>query len=466
MSIAGSGPLQCLRGAYASRWLPLAVYALMALLFLGPALRPGYLLTLDMVFAPEMIFEDQFFGLRSGTGASSPYLMVLQGASHLIPGWLVQKIILVLTFTLAGLGTHRLVPFGRVASYYAGFLYMLNPFTHVRLLAGQWALLASYAVVPFAVKAFLQFLETGRTRDIVKVALLWTIAGVFQLHGFALLAIIFLVITVVHVLKARSRLSTVIALSKPAFVGALAFVLLNLYWVLPTLSRVGARVSNIGLDEMQFFSPVSLSGRPVVLEVAALEGFWRARGLMPGGLSSLWWVPFVGMTFLWVYGLTGALQRRNSRPEILAFGFLAFLGLFLALGVSTPVSRPVFEFLWDQVPFFRGFRDSHKFLIVLVLAYTYLGAFGVREIRVGVSAVRLDFLSSRWRGAHRHLTLLLAMVVLLVPLSYGVRVAGFSGQVHPTHYTAEWYDARELIAAEQGRTNVLVLPWHQYLDIS
>ena len=450
----------------ATGWLPVAVYGIAALLILGPGLGPGYLLTLDMVFAPEMSFKDQFFGLGVDTWASSPYRLVLQGASHLMPGWVVQKAILVLTFTLAGFGAYRLVPFGKVASYYAGFLYMLNPFTHMRLLAGQWTLLASYAVLPFAVKAFLRFLEMGRTRDVVKVALLWTLAGVFQLHGFVLLGVIFLVLTLVHVLKARSRMETVLVLSRPALIGAMVFVLLNLYWLVPALSGGGAPASRIGADEIQFFAPTSLSGRPVVLEVAALEGFWRAPGLVPSGLSSFWWVPFIGMTFLWVYGLTGALQRRNTRPEVLAFGLLAFLGLFLALGVSTPVSRPVFEFLWDQVPFFRGFRDSHKFLMALILAYAYLGALGVHNIRAEVSAVRLDLFSGRWRGAHRHLALVLAVVVLLVPLSYAVRVAGFSGHVHSTHYPAEWYDARELIATEQGRTNVLVLPWHQYLDIS
>ena len=465
MSIGASGLLQRWRAASDSGWLPLVVYGIAALMVLGPALSPGYLLTLDMVFAPQMSFKEQFFGLTVGTWASAPYLMVLQGSSHLIPGWLIQKTILVLAFAFAGLGAYRLVPFGKVPGYYAGFLYMFNPFTHVRLLAGQWTLLISYAVIPFAVKAFLQFLETGRTRDVVKVSLLWTLAGVFQIHAFALLGIIFLVVAAVHVLKSGSRMHVVAAFSRSVFVGSVVFVLLNLYWMLPTLSGSGERIFNIDMDEMQFFAPVSLSGRPVALEVAALEGFWTARGLVPSDLSSPRWALFAGVIFLWTYGLVRSLQRRNGRPQALAFGLLAFLGLLLALGVSTPVSRPVFEFLWDKAPFFRGFRDSHKFLTLLVLAYAYLGALGVRHLLTVVTSVRFHPWFAHWRVAPRQLGLALAVAVLLIPLGYGVRLAGFSGQVHPTHYPDAWYEARESIVAGPPQTNVLVLPWHQYLDI-
>jgi hypothetical protein len=457
---------QWFTGIAGIRLLPLLVYSVGALLVLGPALGPGYLLTLDMVFAPSMHSGDQFYGLTPNTWASLPYLLVIQGATTLFPSWLVQKFVLFLALMLAGLGAHRLIPFGQLASYYGGFLYMVNPFTQVRQLAGQLTLLISYALIPFAVKSFLDFLKTGRTRDVVKVALWWSLAGVFQLHGFALLALIFFILTAVHLLRAPSFKQALFALVKPGIVGATIFLFINLYWLVPVFSEGGERITSIGSREIAFFAPTSLSGRPVALEVAAMEGFWRARGLVGSSLSSAWlWVPFSGVLLLWANGLVGSLQNRGLRTTGLMFSLIALAGLILALGASTPMTRWVFERAWDNVPLFKGFRDSHKLVALLVLSYAYLGALGLRDLRAGVSSAGAERFR-QWSGRiGKFAIFIIVALAFAIPVSYMVRFFGFSDQVNPTSYPVEWYEARQFIANDPQPSNILVLPWHQYLDI-
>jgi len=139
------------------------VYAVVALLILLPLLGRGYILTLDMVFTPHIRWP------VGGTN-SYPFWVLLHYLNQLLPSDVIQKLLLFTIFLLAGVGMHRLVrnidvrckqTAGQytLGAFVAGTLYMVNPFTYERLMAGQYAVLFGYALLPWLARALLIFLE-------------------------------------------------------------------------------------------------------------------------------------------------------------------------------------------------------------------------------------------------------------------------------------------------------------------
>jgi hypothetical protein len=127
-------------------------------------------------------------GLNLGLDSLLPFHYLANAVNAVLPGWLIQKLILLAIFTLAGLGMHRLVPAESLwAKYAAGVLYVINPFTYSRFMTGQYLVLAGYALMPWFVGHCYDFLDTPTWRTALRLTL-WTAAiGFLSIHflGFA-----------------------------------------------------------------------------------------------------------------------------------------------------------------------------------------------------------------------------------------------------------------------------------------
>ena len=91
------------------RWLPTAWAFLLAGLLLGPALGPGYVLTYDMVWVPDLALRDDFLGLGSALPRAVPSDAVVAVLDEVVPGMLLQKLVLVGSLVAAGAGGAALV---------------------------------------------------------------------------------------------------------------------------------------------------------------------------------------------------------------------------------------------------------------------------------------------------------------------------------------------------------------------
>jgi len=205
-----------------------------------------------------------------------------------------------------------------------------------------------------------------------------------------------------------------------------------------------------------------------------MHGFWRAGYTYAKDILPFWWLLFAFILALAVYGFvsnyrkTGAFSNtsmeKNSAAAkhsvsgwvVLSFGIIGVASFLLALGASTEVTRLPFEWLWEHLPFFRGFRDSHKFVALLALSYAYLGGMGVNE------------LGRVFRQQTKRLltvtTAALIVVVLLIPPVYSFTMFGFYGQLGTTDYPQEWYETNHHLNQDEDDFNVLFLPWHLYMD--
>ena len=96
-------------GAAALRLAPVLWSSLLAVLMLGSALGPGFVLTYDMVWVPDLAVRGDFLGLGSSLPRAVPSDMVVALLDEVVPGMVLQKAVLVGTLVVAGAGAWRLV---------------------------------------------------------------------------------------------------------------------------------------------------------------------------------------------------------------------------------------------------------------------------------------------------------------------------------------------------------------------
>jgi hypothetical protein len=418
-------------------------YTLLAALILGPLLLPGYVLTFDMSWTPHL-------PVASVGDNSWPFFAFLKALNIVIPSMALQKLLLLGLFVMAGVGAHKLArpPAGQWAAYLAGILYAVNPFTYTRLMAGQYLVLAGYALLPWFVRALLRLLEQPGWRRAVALVAWAAVIGAVSIHSVGFLALLFITVVLAWA-WGRWRQLWATAGWLALVVGA--WIVASAYWLVPlVLDRSSAARAIAGFDPSQF-AAYATSGRGggVPLAVLSLQGFWgdtQGQYVLASATGALFWLAFAALMALVIIGLWRGFRTRDRLGVALAIaGFIAWL---LAMGIAWAPAAGLTHWLVAHVPFYRGYREPQKWAAVLALAYAYLGALGLRQLR--------DWL----RGWPREAA---TIVALLVPLALAPMLLwGAGGQLRSVAYPAGWYDLnRRLSALPPG--GVVLFPWHEYL---
>jgi hypothetical protein len=437
--------------------LAAAYFLALALAAFLPTLGGGFLLQLDMVFAPNPSYLR--FALASKGPlyyGRLPLVALLDVVTLAAPDWALQRTLLVGAVAGAGVAAYAATDGQRTEGrLFAGTLYAVNPFVYTRLLAGQWYVVLGYAVLPLAVRAFHDYV-TGERPQLYR-ALGWaTLVAVFDPHIVVLLALAGAV-----VLGFDARAHGPAALARAGRVGVFTLGV-NAYWLLPagfSLLAGDSQLSTVTAADLAVFSPEGAVAGNVPLSVSMLYGFWRGGYTFPFHLVPLWAVVagFAGLLSLAVYGWLGSDDAFAG-----ALALTSLVGGFLALGVATAVSAPVFRAV-AATPVGAGMREAGKFVALLALGYALLGARGVTRLRADLDATLASWHPDRERLA-RVVTLGLVVAVVVSPLAYTFpMVLGFWGGFEPTDYPADWHTAADRFEHDDDRYRVLYLPWHQYL---
>lgn len=434
-------------------WGVVGAYLLLGLLILGPAVGGGYILAFDMVFTPRM-------PPPSAINHLMPYTTLLWLLNSILPTWLLQKLLLLAILTGAGLGMHRLMPAPSTwAKYAAGLFYVINPFTYERLMAGQYLVLAGYALLPWLVAALLQMVRQPDWKNGLKLAA-WLIAiSVVSLHtmGFAIMLVLIAAgLGVWHWRQNKPRLARMAAAIGLAL---LVFVTASSYWLVPLVTHRSSQAALIsGFDERHFLS-FRTEGDPVIGvpgNVLALYGFWGEREgwyVSPKVAAPYWWV--VGLALLALMAGGAIWGWRQKYRLILAFMLAALgLGWVLAQGIMGSPFAHFNHWLFDHLPFYRGYREPGKFVALVALAEALLLGLGVAAVHSW--AVRRHPRS--WLGQYG------PGLLLMLPLLYTPNMAwGGAGQLRAVDYPRDWYNLNAQLANPASGGQVLFLPWHQYM---
>ncbi len=407
----------------------------LSLAILLPVLRPGYVLSYDMVFVPDLGFRTDFLGLGSGLPRAVPSDAVVSLLDEVIPGGVLQKVILVAALGLAGLGARHLVPADNLTAQLAATsLYVWNPFVAERLGIGHWPLLLAYAALPWLYVAARRVRAGGSA---LPAMVLWLAVASLSAAG-GVIATLFALTCVVG----RGR----VALKRTVLVG-LGALAVNAPWIV-----AGALHGNGALSDprgVEVFAARAEGLLSLPLTVLGLGGIWNAE-VMP--VSREGWpavaalVTMVGVSAAGIWRWRGHVPRRD-RTALLA---AAAVGLLVTLMGS--LLPQVLVWLGSTVPGSGLLRDGSRFLALLApLAACWFG--------LGVSALT-DLVRTH------SLRLALTTVAVLLPIALLPDLGfGLGGQLRAVQFPSEYSEARRAVddrLRQRGEGDILLLPFNSY----
>ena len=335
----------------------------LGLLALGPGLRRGFLLSYDMVFVPRMPFSTALPGLDPPRAVPSD--LVIAVASRIVPGDIVQKLVLLAIFVLACAGAAALLDREPLLARLAGgVFYAWNPYVGERLIIGQWALLLGYAGLPWVLRAMISPNEPGwRWTARLCLSLVPAVIG-----GFAAMAITALVL-VPAALLTRSVRRAAIALA--------ALVIGSLPWLIPALQHpVYADPGGVAAFAARADTPFGSVG-----SLLMLGGSWNAQ-TVPKGYGGAWSALWLAVVFVALAGYLPSAVRERRWPGL---GVAAIAGLLIAcIGVTAP-GRDLLRSVIGAWPGAAVLRDAQQFVAPLALAEA--AGFGVVVARAMNPAV-------------------------------------------------------------------------------
>ncbi len=424
--------------------------AALATLALAPLLARGYVLVYDMVFVPRTQLTGELLGLGTSVARAVPSDLLVALGSRALPADVLQKLLLLAIFVAGGWGAARLAPATTaVGGAAAAALYVWNAHVYERLLMGHWALLVSYAALPWVVSAAIAYREG--TRGVRGLVVGLAVAACGSPPGGVIAAVTALAVVAwpASRLGARARSAPRRPPLRLAAAVLGAGLLLNAPWWVPSVLRPGGvpvRPAGAAAFASRPDGPLGTVG-----SLLGLGGIWNARVVPPGHGSWLWWPGFAVVLAIAVLGWRVVLRRW---PRGAALGLLAaaVAGLVLAAAYAVPGLRALVDLTVQHLPGGGLVRDAQKFVAPLAL---------VEAVGFGVGAERL-LAATRGRRTRAALAaILVAAPVLLLPaLAWGA-----AGRLAAVDYPPEWAEARAVMSADPVPGAVLVLPWHLYLAL-
>lgn len=411
-------------------WLPRVWCLLLTLLLLGPALAPGYVLTYDMVWVPQLSLRPDFLGGATAVPRAVPSDAVVAVLDNLVPAMVLQKAMLVGALLAAGWGARRLVldlvgpkrSVGLVAELLVIGVAVWNPFVVERLWMGHWTVLLGYGALPWIVRAGLAAGSGGR------VPWLALLLGSLS-HSAGLVSAAALLVTG---LRPRAGWRTNLRL-------VLAVVMVNAPWVVAGWVHRAGAVSAAGSDQ---FAAIGSGSVPGPLAWLALGGIWNLS-VVPGSLQGVSaWLAVVA-----VIALAGAGARSwwGSTPRPTALRLVVLWAIGYGIALLTWAAPGLVTLLGEQ-PGFGAIRDGSRMLALCLPLLVMLLAHGVMTLRKRLA----DPITWYSMAA----LMVLAPVALLPDAALG---GGRLEAVHPPQVNDR---ARALVDPAHGE--VLVLPFTSY----
>jgi hypothetical protein len=396
----------------------------LALLQLAPVLGRGYVLLRDLVFVPRLPLTSSLLGIDNVPRAV-PSDLVVALLSRIVPGDVVEDVVLVALVTVGAWGAGRLLRPSLPAAVAAAALYGWNPYLSERLGIGQWAILLGYAAAPWLAAAA-RDLRVATPRAGRRLFLWMALAAVGGASAEVLAALV-----VVPVLMWPGGAGP----WRRLMVAGSALAVVALPWAVPALTQpAGAPADRVGaiLFAARPDTPLGTAG-----SLLTLGGVWDSGSAPPG--RSLWLVALVALavTVASGWGLTRARLRWD--PAFVA-GLTAAgaVGFALALWGAVPGIRSGLTWITSHAQAADLLRDGQRSLAPFVLV-----------VAVGWGTAVAELVAIRRRAWALALTPLL----LLPAAAWGI-----DGELVATHWPPEWLD----VASASQRLPpgpVLVLPW-------
>lgn len=419
--------------AWARRWSlawPWLVGCVLAVVVLGPALGRGNLFLLDADFVPRYPVPSGVWGLGPAIPRRVPLGLLMAWTSVPLGGALAAKLVLGGLVVLAFVGAGRVVSeMGWLARLGAGALYALSPFALTRLGAGQWNVLAAYAVLPWVLAVLLSPGKRPARTFLAALAMAATgsVGGIFA--GLAV---------GVGLLAERDR---------AALRGAALALIAQAPWLVPGLVVVSGGGTKLASSTA---FPTQARGLVGELGLFAGHGFWRSASQV-GGQADLGVAVLGGILLALAILGAGSLPRQWRWRAVV----LACVGVVLSLASALPWTRGAYQAVTSTIvgsPFREGGRNMALTLVWMAPA----AAGGARRLG-GVRQLAGE--RGRLTPAALSTVPVLVALVLAIPGLWGV-----GGRLTPVKIPRSWGIARAAVHRAPGP--VLALPFYYHLPLN
>lgn len=421
------------------RAVPAAWSSLLALLLLGPALGPGYVLSFDMVWVPDLVLRADVLGVGSGLPRAVPSDAVVAVVDEVLPGALLQDLVLLAALVLGGLGADRLlaaVGLGTAARLAGLTLWQWNPYVVERLVLGHWPVLVGYAALPWVLRGAARWRAEGRCP-----AWLLLVVPLGSLSVSAGLATSLALLVVLAAGRARVR--------RLLAAGGLALAA-QAPWLVSGLLHAGAAVTD--REGAALFALSDEGLLPAPLAALSLGGVWNAAVVPESREGLLAVVGLLVLTVLAAFGL--AVLRGTGTPArglVRALAVLWLVGWGIAV-LTWAAPGPVGD-LAEVLPGAGVLRDGARLLLLCVPLLVLLVA-----LAVDAAARRLRALPLPGPAVVALLGVLVLWPVTVLPDA----ALGVAGRLDSVEYPSSYAGARAALEGAAPAGDVLVLPLSSY----
>lgn len=415
------------------RALPVAWSAVLAVVLLWHALGPGYVLSYDMVWVPDLGLRPDFMGVGSALPRAVPSDAVVAVVDELVPGMLLQKVVLLGSLMAGGLGAARLAPPGSLTGQLVAIsLYQWNPFVVERLVIGHWPVLICCAVLPWLVVVGRRARREQRLPAVLCVLL--PLASLSASGG--------VMAALVVLLSAWGpRLRTNVTL-------VAAVLAANAPWL--AAGAVHAEAATTDPLGAEVFGLHGSGWLPGPLAALGLGGSWNSDVVPASRSGVLAVVALVGVLLLCAFGALAWWRRVEHREAVtLVVCWCAGWGI----AVLTWAFPDAMGIVYAHVPGTGLVRDGSRLLALCAPLLVALAAQGAAQLRARAGEVEAAQVSAT-------VGLALFPLAVLPDAAWGV-----GGALHAVDYPDSYAEASEVIDAERrdGRTgDVVVLPFTSY----
>ncbi len=375
---------------------------------LAPLFGRGFTLAYDMVFAPRQDLLPDSVGLGSALPRSVPADAVVGLLTTVVPGDLVQQLLLAAALFAGPLGAGLLLKENPGTQVVAAVAYGWSGYVAERLFIGHWPYLLTYACLPWIVRAARDL----RTLKRVAILVLVTAPAVLTPSGGIIAA------GVAMVCGGTRRL----------WLTATVALVLNAPWWVPSILHPGGTLSSAA--GVGAFGARAESWGGAITSLLGLGGIWNAE-VVPDSRTN----PIVPLLILATTAVALVGMRHLPKPLV----GLGVAGLVLAaLGGS-----PVLGWVVEHVPGGGLLRDSQKWVAWWALPAALGFALGVRQaaglLRRGRPAV--------------------LVAAALVPIAMMPDLAwGGWGRLQPADFPQDWAAVRHILQTSRHEGDVLALP--------
>lgn len=420
-------------------------------------INSGFVFLLDSSWAPSLDLADS---MRDGITSSLPLTTIIKLFSYIIPLDIFHKIILSLIIFLPGVLMYRLAR-GFMKEHWAfvsGLIYMLNPWVLERFASGQWLVSIGYAFMPILIKLYIELLAHPSKKTFLKFVAMFGVYPLLSLHFAYIGGGLLVAMTVVHLFIHRKAHHSRYYFSfiKYAVLAVGIFLVVNMFWILD-FNNPQSTVPRITFDDFRAYQTMSDSELGPYFNVASLYGFWNQEVVLPKDINPYWWANTLVIIFFSIFGMYYLVHKRSPLGITLAIIYIPIL--VASVGLASGLGEDFVTYLYNNVPMFKGLRDTQKLAGILALTYALFAPLGAHLLSLIVDDLKKDY------GKIFKRTMFAILVFVPVASTFTI-FSGVSGYMPVNPYPAGWYEANELLMSDSDSGRVLVLPWRGYMNMS